>query len=167
MNPKPLSKSSLTEVYSLYADILFRIALTHTCNREDAEDACQDVFIKYVTENITFKDREHEKAWLIRVLINHCRDLIRKHKVRSHLPLSELENVISDTDDRETYFELTEALDGIPIKYKEVIILHYLEGLSIEECSVVLKASVSAIKMRLMRAKEMIRKILKEEENNA
>lgn len=147
----------LTEAYNSYSDTLFRIALTHTCNREDAEDACQDVFIKYVSSTVAFDSKEHEKAWLIRVLINHCRDLIRKHKIRTHLSLDEISDILPDTDTSSEYMELLEIIEKLPLKYKEVVILHYLEGYSIEETAQILKFSVSAAKMRLLRAREMIK----------
>ena len=167
MNPKNPWNDKLTHAYNKYADTLYRIALTNTCNREDAEDACQDVFIKYACSDMVFKDDEHEKAWLIRVLINHCRDLIRKHKVRTHLSLDEIENVIADPHKRDDYLELTRALESLSPKYRELIILHYLEGFSTEECASILKITVSAVKMRLMRGKEMIRTEISKEEENA
>ena len=154
----------LTEAYTAYADTLYRIALTHTCSKEDAEDACQDVFIKYAYTQISFDSKEHEKAWFIRVLINHCRDLIRKHKTRTHLSLDEISEVISDDDKRNEYADLISIVEELDVKYREVVIIHYLEGYSIEETAKILKASVSAIKMRLMRARDMIKEKYGKEE---
>ncbi len=164
MDSVSLKTQRLQEAYNSYADTLFRIALTHTCNREDAEDACQDVFIKYANSGVSFDSKEHEKAWFIRVLINHCRDLIRKHKTRTHLSLDEISDVISDTDNSSEYLDLIAIIEKLPLKYREVVILHYLEGYSVEETSTLLKSSASAVKMRLMRARDMIKDKYKEEE---
>lgn len=164
MDSAKAKKERLAEAYNSYADTLFRIALTHTCNREDAEDACQDVFIKYANSEISFETKEHEKAWFIRVLINHCRDLIRKHKIRCHLSLDEISDIISDSENTSEYLELITIVEKLPVKYREVVILHYLEGYALEECAKLLKASLSAVKMRLMRARDMIKDNYNKEE---
>lgn len=154
----------LTETFNAYGNMLYRIALTHTGSREDAEDACQDVFIKFSLTDQVFTTEEHKKAWLVRVLINHCRDLIRKRKIRTHLSLEDIEQVISDTSLSGEYAELLSLVDSLPVKYREVIILHYLEGYSVEETAKLLSISVSGIKMRLMRAREMIKDNITKEE---
>ena len=154
----------LTEAYRYYGDMLYRIALTHTASREDAEDACQDVFIKYVLAEQVFESEDHKKAWLVRVLINHCRDLIRKRKIRTHLSMEEIEEIVSDPSHTNEYAELIRIVEALPMKYREVIILHYLEGYSVEETSKMLTITASGVKMRLMRAREMIKEELTKEE---
>ncbi|MBQ3182456.1 MAG: RNA polymerase sigma factor [Clostridia bacterium] len=154
---------SLTEAFERYSDMLYRLALTHTANREDAEDACQDVFIRYSQAKQHFKDDEHIKAWLIRVCINRCHDISRHRKIRMHLDIDEIRDVIADDTKAEEYVQLTEILADLPAKYKDVIILHYYEGYSIEECTRLLGISLSAVKMRLMRARDMMKEKLTEE----
>ncbi len=155
---------SLTEAFERYSDMLYRIALTHTVNREDAEDACQDVFIRYSQANKHFKDTEHIKAWLIRVCINRCHDISRHGKIRSHLDIDDIREVIADDTKAEEYIHLTDTIAQLPDKYKDIIILHYYEGYSIEEVSKLLNISLSAAKMRLMRAREITKDKLTKEE---
>ena len=67
----------LEQAYEKYADMLYRIALSHLKNHEDAEDVVQEVFIKYMHHFMPFSDEKHEKAWLICVTANRCHDLLR------------------------------------------------------------------------------------------
>ena len=114
------SKTALEKAYDRYADMLYRLALSHLGRREDAEDAVQDVFTKYVGTSPRFSDAEHE-----RVL--------------------------------QTVFTL-------PEKYKTAIVLHYLEGFSVEEISSMMGLSGSAVKMRLSRGRELLKNLLDKEE---
>ena len=61
-----------------YADMVRRICMIHLKNYEDAEDIFQTVFLKYVLRSEPFDSPEHEKAWIIRVTVNACRDLVRE-----------------------------------------------------------------------------------------
>ena len=72
------NKADLEAAYGRYADMLYRLALSHLGVVEDAEDAVHDVFEKYINTSPSFKDGEHEKAWFVRVTVNRCHDLLRK-----------------------------------------------------------------------------------------
>ena len=80
----------IDEAYDNYADMLYRLALTYMQNSEDAADAVQDVFVKYMTAAPFLRDEEHERAWLIRVTVNRCCDLLRRRKIRSYVSLDEI-----------------------------------------------------------------------------
>ncbi len=152
----------LEKLYDEYADLLYRIALTHSLNQHDAMDAVQDVFLKFVSIDKTFTDEEHQKAWFIRLVINRCHDLTRKNQVREYIPLDE----VYDVADEESHLSpsVKEMLEGLPEKFKTVLVLHYLEGFSVEETAMILKLSVSAVKMRLARARDYIKDKHKKEE---
>ncbi len=154
--------TEIEKVYDEYADQLYRIALSHSGNKEDAMDAVQDVFVKYASINKIFLDEEHRKAWFIRVTVNRCRDLNRKGKVRHYTPLEE----VYDVPDKENDLPLRvkEMLEDMPEKFKAVLILHYLEGFSVEETSEILKLSLSAVKMRLSRARDYVKEKHKKED---
>ncbi len=141
------------EIYSKYSNTLYRIALTHLLSKEDAEDAVHDVFIKYMHSIPCFFSEEHEKAWLIRVTVNHCHDLARKRNIRSHSPLEEAHAITAEIGGS----DVMEAVLGLEDTYKTPIMLHYFEGYTIEECARILRISVSAVKMRLTRAREKLK----------
>ena len=73
-----------------YGNMLFGICFTMLGNESDAEDAVQDIFIKIIGKLPEFEEPAQEKAWLTRVLVNHCRDQLRKRKLRLYTPLDEL-----------------------------------------------------------------------------
>lgn len=156
-------KPNIAETYDRYADMLYRLALSHLQNAEDAQDAVQDVFAKYLSDTPAFADEVHERAWFIRVTINRCHDLIRRSKVRSYVPLEDVSDIAADGGENSDVREVMKALSVIPDTYREAVILHYLEGYSVEETAEILNLSVSAVKMRLMRGREALKKSFDEE----
>lgn len=157
------NKTGLAEVYDRYADMLYRLALSHTQNREDAEDAVQDVFTKYIATSPRFTDIEHERAWLVRVTINRCHDLVRRGKIRTHESLDDITDLPSEES---AEGGVMKTLSELPEKYRTAIALHYLEGFSVEEISRMLGISLSASKMRLSRGRELLKNLLTDEETN-
>lgn len=60
-----------------YADPILRLCLTYSLSREDAQDICQDIFLKLLEAGRQFNDTEHEKAFILRAAINACKDLLK------------------------------------------------------------------------------------------
>lgn len=141
------------EIYGKYSNMLYRLALTHLLSKEDAEDTVHDVFMKYMNSTPHFFNEEHEKAWFIRVTVNQCHDAARKRIVRTHAPLEEAEELCAEIGAG----EVTRAVLSLEDSYKTPILLHYYEGYSVEECARILRISVSAVKMRLARAREKLK----------
>ena len=65
------------QVLNRYSEMVYRLAFSWTKNRCNAVDILQDVFLRYIRENRAFESEEHRKAWLIRVTVNRCKDLLR------------------------------------------------------------------------------------------
>ncbi len=151
------------KVFENYSNLLYRIALVELKNREDAEDAVQDTFIKYLKATFIFSSENEEKAWLVKVLTNTCRDLLRKRRIRTSLPLDEALEVPDLTQEQQGVFS---AISRLSEKHRTPIVLHYLEDFSIEEISKALALSRSAVKMRLMRGREELSLILGKENGN-
>lgn len=144
---------------SLYGNSLYRLCTVMLGNREDAQDAVQDCFLRYIIKAPDFTDEAHEKAWLIRVASNVCKDILRKRKHSSFLSLEEIRN-ISTSEDNAQILGLLSSLDE---KYRIVVHLHYVEGYDVNETSSMLGLSVSAVKKRLQRGREMLREIYERE----
>lgn len=153
-------KNDIDRVYDKYSDSLYRLSLARLLNAYDAEDVVHDVFSAYISKKPDFKDGTHEKAWFVRATINRCNDFLRKRKVRAYVPLDEALGLKKDDD--KTFIEVAELLQKLSDDYRETVILHYLEGYTLEETAEILEISLSAAKMRISRAKE----ILKKEDNN-
>ena len=147
--------SRLVETYS---SMLLRLACTRLENPADAEDVGQEVFLKLLTAHPSFRDAEHEKAWLIRTTLHRAADL-RKAASRRNVPLEEaLLASAPEPEDR-----LLAAVRALPEKYGAVIHLHYYEGYSLKEIGKLLGLPAATVGTRLARGRERLRQSLKEE----
>lgn len=149
------SQPDVEGAWQRHADALYRVALARLNNDADAQDAVQDVFLNYMTAAPVFEDADHERAWFIKATVNRCYDLIRKNQIRQSIPLEEALGVAAQDNTGVT--ELMELLKLIPEIYKDTVILHCLEGYSLEETANILGISLSAAKMRLSRAREALK----------
>lgn len=144
-----------------YGDSLFRLCTVMLRNGEEAKDAVQECFLKYIMKAPAFADDEHEKAWLIRVASNQCKDMLRQRKRRDYLSLDEIRG-LGTSEDNAQILGLLASLDE---KYRLVIHLHYVEEYKVEEISAMLGITVAAAKKRLQRGREMLKEIYEKEEN--
>ena len=141
-----------------YSDMLYKICIVILCNEQDAQDAIQDTFCRYMEKKPHFRNEEHEKAWLIRVATNISRDMIRFRVRHPKVSIDELENSLVAPEQKETLKELLE----LPVKQKMVVYLHYVEGYHMKEIADILGITEGAVKMRLQRGRELMKLSLKE-----
>ena len=146
-----------------YADTVRKICMLHLKNEADTEDIFQTVFLKYAMYSGTFADSEHEKAWLIRVTINACKDFLKSFFRRNTVPIEEIqESLVSPLPQEQS--EVLEAVLSLPAKYKDVIYLYFYEGYSAVEIGRLLKKNVNTIYTLLSRAKAILKEKLGGEE---
>lgn len=142
----------------LYADTVRRICMVHLKNYSDTEDIFQTVFLKYVLHSKPFESEEHEKAWIIRVTVNACKDLLKSVFRSQTVPLDTLIETPQAQELQHT--ELLGAVLSLPPKYKDVVYLYYYEGYSAEEISRILKKNVNTVYTLLTRARKILKKEL-------
>ena len=153
------------QAYDAYAAQLYRVAYSLLQSRECAEDAVQDAFARYLAHDGHFRDGEHEKAWLIRVTVNRCRDLQRAGTVRAYTPLDEvLQHPDQGGQEHLEGQPVLQAVLSLPEKYRTVLVLHGLEGQPVDTVAQALRLTPSAVKMRLKRGREMLQTILAKED---
>lgn len=138
-----------------YYFMIFKLCLLLLCNEEDAKDATQETFIRYIAKHPAFYDEEHEKAWLITVSNHICKDILRKSNRRRAVSIEECTMCTYDANEN----ELLSALMELPSKYKSTILLKFVYGYSIKEIAKILNISESAVKMRLLRGKDKLKKL--------
>lgn len=143
-------EKDIREAVIKYSDMLYKICIVILCNEQDA---IQDTFCRYLEKKPDFRDEEHEKAWLIRVATNICRDMIRFRIRHPKVSIDELENSLAAPEQKETLKELLE----LPVKQKTAIYLHYVEGYQIKEVADIMGTTEGAVKMQLQRGKQQIR----------
>ena len=162
---EPNLMQSAEQAYDAYAPQLYRVAYALLQSRESAEDAVQDAFARYLAHTGGFRDGEHEKAWLIRVTINRCRDLQRSGTVRAYTPLEDLLHHPGQPDDGwQEGQPVLQAVLALPEKYRTVLVLHGLEGQPVDVIASELRVTPSAVKMRLKRGREMLQQALAKED---
>ncbi len=137
-----------------YADMVRRICMLHLKNTSDTEDIFQEVFLKYALHCPAFQTKEHEKAWLIRVTINQCKDLL-KSMYRSRTVSMEELGCLPDRQSDDAR-EVLEALLSLPPKYKDAVYLHYYEGYSAVEVGRMLHKNTNTVYTLLARAKKRL-----------
>ena len=151
-------EEDVREAVLKYSDMLYKICVVILCNEQDAQDAIQETFCRYLEKKPDFHDEEHEKAWLIRVATNTSRDMIRFRIRHPKVSIDDLESSLVAPEQKETLRELLE----LPAKQKMVIYLHYVEGYQIKEIADILRITEGAVKMRLQRGRELMKLSLKE-----
>lgn len=143
----------ISQLVEKYSDMVLRLALTYVKNISDAQDVCQDVFIKIFQLNKTFIDSEHEKAWIIRVTINACKDVMRSQWKKKFLSINEIVLPVKDRENREVVSIVLE----LPLKYRSVIYLHYFENYSTLEIAKLLNRNSATVRTQLKRAREILK----------
>ena len=152
------SEEDANRAIRLYADTVRRICMIHLKNYSDTEDIFQTVFLKYVLHSEPFESEEHEKAWIIRVTVNACKDLLKNVFRSRTVPLDTLIETPQAQELRHS--ELLEAVLSLPSKYKDVVYLYYYEGYSAQEISRILKKNVNTVYTLLTRARKILKKEL-------
>lgn len=154
-----MSAEALIEKYS---DTVYRVAFSRTQNVSDAQDITQEVFLKYIKytkAGNTFRDEEHQKAWLLKVAVNTGNTFVTTAWFRHRASLEEVGEVAAEA--KENRSEVFDAVMDIPEKYRVVVHLFYYEELSIKQICNILNMSETAVKSRLHRARELLREKLK------
>lgn len=146
------------KTYTAYGPALYRFCRMQMGSAADAEDVLQEVFCKRLYRAPEFSGPEQERRWLYRVAVNQCRDELRRRR-RTETPLTEELPASEGVD-----LGLWELVSALPEKQRTVIHLHYAEGWTVEEVAKILGASVPAVKMRLKRGREALRKEWEAEE---
>lgn len=146
-----------------YANLILRLSYTYLKSTQDAEDICQDVLMKRLKRAEPFENLEHERAWIIRVTSNACKDLLRRADRKLEVvnlddipePAAPQEHAPSFGPGRPS--RVTAAVMSLPVAYREAIYLHYYEGYAIKEIARVTGKSESAIAQHLSRGRAKLR----------
>lgn len=152
------SEEEAARAIERYGDMVRRLCLVHLKNPVDTEDIFQNVFLKYVLSPVVFESPEHEKAWLIRVTLNACKDLVKSFFRSRTVPLEELLDQPAPLS--EEHREVLEAVLALPRKYRDAVYLHYYEGYTAAEIGKLLGKNTNTVYTLLTRAREQLRKTL-------
>lgn len=148
--------SELEETMDRYETMVFRLAYSYTRSRSDAQDICQEVFLRYFCSRPIFASEEHRRAWLLRVTVNRCKSHLSSWWVRRTVPL----------DDRipmpeQEYLELDLALEQLNRQDRLVLHLFYYEDCTTRQMAKILHCTEGAVRTRLTRARQRLGDLLK------
>lgn len=146
------NEPEVERILQTYGDMLYRTAYLLLGNPHDVQDALQETLLRYLEKAPAFTSQDHEKAWLLRVTANCCKDCLRFRKRHAYLDLEPLGECLPAQEHRHL-----QEVYALPAKWKTVLILHYFEGYSLKEIGEILNLSESAVKKRLQRAREALR----------
>ena len=148
--------SELEEAMDRYETMVFRLAYSYTRSRSDAQDLCQEVFLRYFCSRPIFTSEEHRRAWLLRVTVNRCKSHLSSWWVRRTVPL----------DDRipmpqQEYLVLDLALEQLNRQDRLVLHLFYYEDCTTRQIAKILHCTEGAVRTRLTRARDRLGDLLK------
>ena len=134
-------------------------------DNELAKDATQETFLKAYSKLNSFKELSSYNTWLTSIAINTCKNIIRNTKYKkSEIPLEDINHSIESYDtDIDKKYSVSEAVSILSQDYKEVILLRYYRDLQIKDISKILKIPETTVNYRLLKAKSLLKDILKED----
>lgn len=149
------SEQEAEQAIARYADTVRRICFVYLKDHHDTEDVFQDVFLKYLTREEAFESDTHEKAWLIRVSINACKDTLKSFFRKKQVSLHEMVEEPAHIDNE--HRDVLEAILQLSPDYRIVVYLYYYEGYSTPEIARLLQKNENTVYTRLSRAREQLR----------
>ena len=139
---------------------LFRVCYAILPERADRDDAIQEALLKAWRRRGTLRDEAVFETWLTRIAINECKSMLRR---RRRMPVAELDERIPASGDAIPDLALHNALQGLELKLRMPVVLHYAEGYTMTETARLLGIPVGTAKHRLEQAKTILKERLKEE----
>ena len=162
-----MDKKKLLELYDLYAEDVYRLALSYLKIPADAEDIVQNVFFKLAEKKIFIMPGK-EKTYLMKMASNMCKNHLKSVVARyqdsydehSELQIQQAQMQQADNSALSEQTDVYEVLMGLAPKYRIVLYLYYYEGYSIKEIGKILQLTSSAVSMRMSRGREQMKHVL-------
>ena len=144
-----------------YADAILRLSYTYLKNTHDAQDICQTVFVKLLTDPREFDTADHERAYILRMAANACKDLLKSPWRKRTCGLEACGEVPAP---EAADGSMLAAVEALPVHYRAVIYLYYYEGYQAAEIGKILGIPTATVHTRLARGRDRLRQLLKEED---
>ncbi len=142
-----------------WSDTVLRTAYTWTGSTEDAQDICQTVLLKRLTYPESFQEERLERAWLLRVTINCCKDLKKSAWRRRRAPLEAAGEQAVHLPEPEDSPVLA-AVQALPENYRQAVYLRYYEEYELEEIAALMGCRTTQVSTYLYRGKAKLRTML-------
>lgn len=140
-----------------YADAILRLSYTYLKNTHDAQDVCQTVFVKLLAEPREFDTADHERAYILRMAANACKDLLKSPWRKRTCGLDACGEIPAP---EAADGSLLAAVERLPAHYRAVIYLYYYEGYQTAEIGQILNVPTATVHTRLARGRAKLRELL-------
>ena len=162
----------ITQLMNDYAQDIIWLIYSYVKDKNIAEDLTQEVFIKAFKKLDGFQGKSSIKTWLYKIAINCSKDYLKSAYIRRVFPISIFYKFVNHTtpSTESIYMKhnesaiITKSVLKLPLKYREVIMLHYFEELSISEIEKMIHVNSNTIKTRLRKARQLLKDALENEE---
>lgn len=149
--------------YLRHVRAIYRVCYAFMKNAQDAEDCTEDTFVRAMISNVSFENERHERSWLTTTAMNICKDKLKHWWRQKVTPIDEeIEQTVATEADSKS--EVVAAVMALPVKYKEVVWLHYYEGYQTDEIAAMLKRPASTVRNQLRDARAKLKLSLGGEE---
>ena len=156
------TKERLEQIFRDYYQLIYIVALSQVKNHADAEDITQEVFLKIIRHDMRYQSMEHERAWIVRVTINLCRDLLKSKWHKTSVSMEEVSE--AQRGSCENFTEIQDdmmwAVLQLPEKYRNCLYLFYYEDYSIKEIAQSLEMPENTVKTNLKRGRQALKEFL-------
>lgn len=152
-----MDSKNADRLINTYADMILRISFMYLKQTCDAEDICQDIFLKLLSGEYTFDSPAHEKSWIIRTTINACKDHLRTAFWKRSQTIDAILEIPAPNAPES---ELLDLVMCLPRNYRICIYLHYYEGYQVKEIAAMYGKTENAISTYLRRGRQKLRQML-------
>ena len=148
------SDDYVADILKKHGNTVLRVAFSYLKNMPDAEDVYQEVFLKLIEYTDVLQNEDHEKAWLIRVTINLCKNRLKSFWRNKILPLDD--NILMKQENNPHGIDVFNAIMSLKLKYRTVIHLFYYEEYATSEISKLTGWSEASVRTSLHRARKIL-----------
>lgn len=152
-----MTKEQFTAQVLSCEEMLYKVAMAMLKNEDDALDAIQNALLRAYERLDTLRNEEYFRTWLVRILINAC-----KKQLRAQRRSAEYTEISRAGASQQEAVEVRSAVEGLPLKLRQVVALYYMQDFSTKEIADILRIPKGTVLSRLSRAREMLKAELNE-----
>lgn len=147
-------REDIEAIYLRHFKAIYRVCYTFMKKPQDAEDCAEDTFVRLMTHDVPFENERHERSWLTTTAMNICKDKLKHWWRRKVTSIEEETEQAVEPDEKS---EVVDAVMALPVKYKEVVWLHYYEGYQTDEIAAMLNRPPSTVRNQLRDARAKLK----------
>lgn len=150
-----MTKDEFTRLVLECEETLYKVSMSMLKNEKDCEDAVQTAILTAYEKLNTLKNEEFFKTWIVRILINACNKQLNSRK--KIVDIKDYQNISETSNFSPEELEVRLAVEKLPLKIRQVVVLYYTEGFSVKDIKDILKIPEGTVKSRLSKGRELLK----------